>query len=254
MNKFLRRVSAVSISILLVGMCGGCMNKVNDKNQKDSSKVEEQKENEERPKGPEAIKDRIISSLNKKYGKEFLPISLIDKDWQNANDELWVYPKGGDRDKDAFVTYGEVEDGKYNVYDTYVCQLIRGEYEERVRKIVEEFFPQCKVEVSFTSDTFPNEFGINTKLQDIIDAGSKVKYDPTVRIMVAPTLGSVDEFDKKADLVAKKIADSKLQGSLINFYLNENNLNLKFSDMNNKTYQKRRAIDINKDFSIENYK
>lgn len=102
----------ISVLALLVVLFEGCINNVNDKNKKDLSKVEEQKESEERPKGPEEIKDRIISFLNKKYGKEFVPISLIDKDWQNANDELWVYPKGGDRDKDAFVTYGEVEDGK----------------------------------------------------------------------------------------------------------------------------------------------
>jgi hypothetical protein len=252
MNKFLRRVSAASISILLIGMCGGCMNKVNDKNQKDSSKVEEQKESEERPKGPEAIKDRIISFLNKKYGKEFVAISLIDNDWQNNNNELRVYPKGGDKDKDVFAAFGQMEDGKYTIYDTYVCQLIRDEYKDRVKNIAKEFFPQCKVEIGFSGDVFPNEFGINTKLQDIIDAGSDVKYDPTVYIMVAPTLGSVEKFDEKADLFVQEMAKNRLQGSPLIYYLKENNINLTRKDMNPKTYQKRREITIKQDFSIEN--
>ncbi|AGF54065.1 hypothetical protein B0P06_001876 [Clostridium saccharoperbutylacetonicum] len=251
MNKFLRRVSAVSISILLVGMCGGCMNKVNDKNQKDSSKVEEQKENEERPKGPEAVKDRIISFLNEKYGKEFIPISLTNNDWQNITDELWVYPKGGDKKKDAFGASGQVQNGKYTIYDDYVSVLVRDEYEDRIQKIAKEFFPQCKLDISFEF-SLPNKFGINTKLQDIIDAGSEVKYDPTVRIMVAPTLGSVEEFDKKVDLFDQKMADNKLQGSPIIFYLKENNLDLKFEDMNIRTYQKRRAIYIDEYFNIKN--
>ncbi|WP_238917774.1 hypothetical protein [Clostridium sp. YIM B02555] len=252
MNRFLRRVSAVSISILLVGMCGGCMNKVNDKNQKDSSKVEEQKESEERPKGPEAIKDRIISFLNKKYGKEFLPMSLVDNDWQNVNDELWVYPKGGDKDKEAFAAFGQMEDGKYYICDNYVSLLVRDEYKNRIKKIAEEFFPQCKVDVAFSSFSFPNKFGINTKLQDIIDAGSDVKYDPTVYIMVAPTLGSVEKFNEKADLFVQEMAKNRLQGSPLIYYLKEDNLNLTFDDMDSKTYQKRREITIKQDFSIEN--
>jgi hypothetical protein len=241
----------ISVLALLAVLFEGCINNVNDKNKKDLSKVEKQKENEERPKGPEAIKDRIISSLNKKYGKEFLPMSLVDNDWQNVTDELTVYPKGGDKNKEAFSAIGKMEDGKYTIYDTYVCQLISGEYEDRVKKIAEEFFPQCKVEVVFEDIVFPNEFGINTKLQDIIDAG--VKYSPTPYIEVAPTLGSVEEFDKKVDLFVKKMVDNKLQGGLLIYYLKENNLNVTHNDMNHNTYQKGREIAIKQDFSIKEY-
>ncbi|AQR92971.1 hypothetical protein [Clostridium saccharoperbutylacetonicum] len=239
----------ISVLALLVVLFEGCINNVNNK--KDSSKVEEQKESEERPKGPEAVKDRIISFLNEKYGKEFIAISLTNNDWQDITDELWVYPKGGDKKKDAFGASGQVQNGEYTIYDDYVSVLVRDEYEDRIQKIAKEFFPQCKLDISFEF-SLPNKFGINTKLQDIIDAGSEVKYDPTVRIMVAPTLGSVEEFDEKADLFVQEMAKNRLQGSPLIYYLKEDNLNLTFDDMDTKTYQKRREITIKQDFSIEN--
>lgn len=250
-----RSMSALSIMILILVMCGGCMSQEKNKVTKDSEKVKDQvtkaSEEDKVAAGPEEIKDKIISFLEKKYGKEFQPISLSDNEWPNYQDKLWVYPKGGDKEKDKFFAIGKSEDGEYEIGDTYVCQLIRGEYEERVREIAKDFFPQCRVDVVLTATIFPDEFTSNSTLQDVINAGAE--YNPTVHIKVAPTFENIEQFDKTVDLFAKKMAESKLQGSPIIYYLWGNDVNLDNMAMDKSTFQKRRAFAIKQDFSIKNY-
>eukprot|EP00831_Metopus_contortus_P031840 TRINITY_DN2586_c0_g1_i8.p1 TRINITY_DN2586_c0_g1~~TRINITY_DN2586_c0_g1_i8.p1 ORF type:complete len:334 (+),score=73.44 TRINITY_DN2586_c0_g1_i8:91-1092(+) len=225
--------------ILITGM-GGCMNK----EEKDNKKVKEQEAN-----GPEEIKDQIIAFLEKKYGKEFVPLSLEIDRWPYHWDDLSAYPKGGDKEKDSFCAYRQEKDGKYVFSDTYFGLIVHDEYEQKVKEIANKYFSKYQVDVSFEGDIFSNELNCNSKLQDAIDCGEKI--DPTIKIKVAPTFNSIGDFDKQVDLFIQEMIEKKLQSSILVFYLWNEDFDTNYID--NTSFQKIREINIFSDFTFKEY-
>eukprot|EP00831_Metopus_contortus_P031838 TRINITY_DN2586_c0_g1_i5.p1 TRINITY_DN2586_c0_g1~~TRINITY_DN2586_c0_g1_i5.p1 ORF type:complete len:163 (+),score=46.27 TRINITY_DN2586_c0_g1_i5:91-579(+) len=83
--KLIKRIVSIICTFILITGMGGCMNE----EEKDNKKIKEQEAN-----GPEEIKDQIIGFLEKKYGKEFVPLSLEIDRWPYHWDDLSAYPKG----------------------------------------------------------------------------------------------------------------------------------------------------------------
>eukprot|EP00831_Metopus_contortus_P031839 TRINITY_DN2586_c0_g1_i6.p2 TRINITY_DN2586_c0_g1~~TRINITY_DN2586_c0_g1_i6.p2 ORF type:complete len:222 (+),score=34.44 TRINITY_DN2586_c0_g1_i6:447-1112(+) len=212
MNLIKRIISIICTFILITGM-GGCMNE----EEKDNKKIKEQEAN-----GPEEIKDQIIGFLEKKYGKEFVPLSLEIDRWPYHWDDLSAYPKGGDKEKDSFNAYRQKKDGKYVFSDSYFGVLIHDEYVERIKDIAKVYFPECEVSVDYVSNSFPNELDSNCTLQDAIDMN--VKYDPSVSIIVAPVFNSIEEFDKNVDLFMLQLVKNRIEGIINISYFKDNNI------------------------------
>eukprot|EP00831_Metopus_contortus_P031832 TRINITY_DN2586_c0_g1_i1.p2 TRINITY_DN2586_c0_g1~~TRINITY_DN2586_c0_g1_i1.p2 ORF type:complete len:254 (+),score=40.59 TRINITY_DN2586_c0_g1_i1:525-1286(+) len=237
MNLIKRIISIICTFILITGM-GGCMNE----EEKDNKKIKEQEAN-----GPEEIKDQIIGFLEKKYGKEFVPLSLEIDRWPYHWDDLSAYPKGGDKEKDSFCAYRQEKDGKYVFSDTYFGLIVHDEYEQKVKEIANKYFPQNKTMVIFGSDIFPNELGINSTLKDLIDMN--VNYDPKLEVVVVPTFKNIEQFDKQVDLFMKEITDNKLRGIALTFYLKGYDLDVDIT-FDESSYQRRREIYIRPDFTL----
>lgn len=195
----------------------------------------------------EKAQKQIVSYLEKKYDKKFTVINVKGKEFlDNNNVDLFVYPEGGDREKDRFTATRKDGDGKYVFEDNYFELLIKGEYEEKVHEIAKEFFPECKVSASFEGKSFPDEFNSKSTLQDVINKGEDI--DSLMRIVVAQSSISMDEFDNKVDLFAKKMVENKLPTTVKVFYLYDNNLD---SDLDGDfKYQKAKFIMVNKDLTI----
>lgn len=234
-----RSISLLSMIILITGVYG-CMNQEKDKVIKDPEEVKDQLTT-----NPEESKDQIIAFLEKKYGKEFVPLSIEMDRWPYQWDELSVYPKGGDKEKDGFNAYRERKDDKYLFSDSYFGVLIHDEYEQKIREIAKEYFPECKITIIFASDIFPNELTSKSTLKDLIDMN--IDYNPTIKIKVAPTLKNVEQFDEEVNLFIKKVIENKLRGTNLIFYLKDNNLDVDITD--DSVYQKRRGIFITHDFT-----
>lgn len=236
--KILKRsISLLSMMILIIGVCG-CMNKEKDKVTKNAEEVKVTT-------NPEEAKEQIIGFLEKKYGKEFVPLSIEMDRWPYHWDDISVYPKDGDKEKDGFNAYRERKDDKYVFSDSYFGVLIHDEYEQKIQEIAKEYFPDCKITIIFASDIFPNELTSNSTLKDLIDMN--IDYNPTIKIKVAPTFENVEQFNEKVDLFIKKVIENKLRGTNLIFYLKDNNLDVDITD--DSVYQKRRGIFITHDFT-----
>lgn len=195
---------------------------------------------------PDETRDQILSFLEKKYGKEFVPMSIEMDRWPYHYDDLVAYPKGGDRKKEYFEAYRERKNGKYVYSDCYFSVLIHDEYEEKISEIAKEFFPQNKVVVNGVSDSFPNELNSKSTLQDALDMKA---YAPSVNVRVAPTLSNIDEFNEKVDLFIKKLVDNKMRGAMNVEYFKNNNLDV--NEVTSTMYYKDRQFYIDSNYNIK---
>jgi uncharacterized protein YxeA len=199
---------------------------------------------------PDETRDQILSFLEKKYGKEFVPMSIEMDRWPYHYDNLRAYPKGGERKKEYFDAYRERKNGKYVYSDSYFGVLIRDEYEEKVKGIADEFFPECRVSTSYSSDSLPNKLNSKSTLQDAIDMNAG--YVPIVSIIVAPTFKNVDEFDKNVDLFMPKLSKNDIEGTVNITYLKNNDINV--DKIEDSMCQKERRFTIYSQSGIKEYR
>ncbi len=119
----------------------------------------------------DSLKDEMIAHLEKKYGEKFLPIFLEPSGFQIDYDELQFYKEGTDPETDKAHIAKFNRDGKVKYIDNYFGLIIREEYENIIKGVVEKIFGECKVYATFDADSFSDNLKRGNTYEDAIRNG-----------------------------------------------------------------------------------
>ncbi|WP_223068049.1 hypothetical protein [Paenibacillus caui] len=191
MKRMAIQTLLVMCMIIIALGVSGCMNKKQD---------------------PEVIKDEMMAYLEKKYGEEFVPLSLSFSDFAYSYDRLYAYPKKG-TEKDAFEVWGtRKDDGSYSMSDGYFAKYIRPEYETVMSGFVSEIYKDFKLYTDFNEGIMPDRLNKNTKIEEIYNKDELFFSDTVIFVKESSAKGIDDEESLRT--IAEKMQAKKMVGSV----------------------------------------
>ncbi|WP_334073393.1 MULTISPECIES: hypothetical protein [Paenibacillus] len=196
MNRLAMRTVMLLLTIIFSLGVSGCMKSEAQTN---------------RNRDPEAIKERMLSHLQQKYGEEFVPVSLTLSGFAYNYDNLSAYPKQGTQ-SDAFEVWGtQMKDGSYRISDGYFGKYIRPEYEAAMSGLIEEMYSTFKLYTNFGEGVLPDRLNKETKIEEIYAPGETVSSDTVVFVKQEAVRNPADVEASLVEL-AKKMREKKLVG------------------------------------------
>lgn len=205
MNSWIKRAVLLLLALIILLGVSACMKKKPD---------------------PEAIKAEMMEHLEKKYGEEFVPLSLTLSGFAYSYDQLRAYPKSGS-EQDAFDIWGtRMKDGTYSIRDGYFGIYIRPQYEEMMSRFAQEIYKDSKVFVSFGEGVFPDWLTKATKLEEIYREGETFNSDSVIFVKESSAAGKDDEAS--LNQIAKRMIQHKMVGDVRLYVVKDS----KFDDIN----------------------
>lgn|GEM_PF-6233694 len=195
MNRLAMRTVLLLLTIIFSLGVSGCMKSEAQTN---------------RNRDPEAIKERMLSHLQQKYGEEFVPVNLTLSGFAYSYDNLTAYPKKGSQ-SDAFEVWGtQMKDGSYQISDGYFGKYIKPKYEAVMSGLVGESYSTFKLYTDFGEGVLPDRLNKDTNIEEIYAPGETVSSDTVVFVKE----DAVKEADVEASLIklAQKMREKKLVG------------------------------------------
>ena len=171
---------------------------------------------------PVALRMQMLEFVEKKYDMKFIATYFTIG---NGNSRLNVYPKGGDKEKEIISVIGtqNKKTNKYEDYeDNYSAIKMADKYKEKLEELLNPYFESYSVEVRADMCYLPNEFGLDSSYEDVLD--QEIEYEPHVFIKVAKNPDSVDEFNSKVEKLKGDIANNKINGLIVFFHLTGDDL------------------------------
>ncbi|WP_435924236.1 hypothetical protein [Paenibacillus sp. DYY-L-2] len=162
-------------------------------------------------KDPEAIKDKMLTFLEEKYGEEFLPIAFESGGYAYSFDTLWAYPKNGTQE-DRFEIRGSRTKNGYEFSDGYFGIYIKPKYEALLRRFVAEVYRDFKLFTSFSEGVWSDELNKNTKIEDIHSKDQLFGSSTVIFVNESSTKGIDDEEGIRR--IAEKMKEHKMVGNV----------------------------------------
>lgn len=140
------------ISCLLLILIGGCDTVKSKNNQKEEGAQMTQEE----------VKQEMLEYLKNKYDVEFVCQSISYTSWaQQGYEDMFVYPKGEDKNMYFPVYRHYQKDGSIRYEDGYVGYLMRFEFQKKIEEIVTEYIKDSTIKTGYNKDVFPETMGID---------------------------------------------------------------------------------------------
>lgn len=198
----------------------------------------------------EKMQKQALAHVEKKYNEEFVIIGVESREIlqsiSNSEDTIWIYPKGGDKENDAFqVVCTHNSDGSDTFKDDYFGILLKDEYEKELREIGDKYFSDFEASVFFDGQYFPEEFKSRCSIKEAIDDGADLF--PTVRILTTTSLNDKSNFYKLSDSFVNDMASKGLAANVNVFCMDDDMMKRKFVG----DFQYRRSAIIDKNFNVD---
>ena len=159
-------------------------------------------------KSDEAIRDDILERLHKKYGVEFVAISLV----RGYEYSLYCYPKGGDPEADLVKAIIREDKGKEREYlDTYFGIIIREEFEADILSVLSDIDVPKAVFLDSQREYYKEQFDGTKNYSDYkewLREGNP--WRPRVTVVLG--LDNVDEAESYANQIFGKASDGGVRG------------------------------------------
>jgi hypothetical protein len=153
--------------------------------------------------------------LKEKYGEEFGAFDITESGWGRGHDEIYLYPKIGNKEKDKFTVWGTLRDDKcYGMHDGYFGVIIRDEYEAVMSGFVKEIYKDFKLYINFDSGiVHPDRLNKETKINEIYNKDESFASYTTIFVKQSSAEGINTAESLKR--IAKKMKENKLAGKVI---------------------------------------
>lgn len=154
--------------------------------------------NKSKYRNPQFVQQDIMNYLEDRYGEEFVMESYMGRGYSfNNYVQMYVYPKGKEDELYKFKVQGYFDKkGKMNYYDGYVMVKLRDDYENGVRKIIDEHFKDYKFYLDFYSEWITNNLPPDTQLDDLWNYSANVDY-PLPRLCIMLKKSQESNFNKE---------------------------------------------------------
>ena len=173
---------------------------------------------------PQFVQQDIMNYLEDRYGEEFVMESYMGRGYSfNNYVQMYVYPKGKEDELYKFKVQGYFDkNGKMNYYDGYVMVKLRDDYENAVRKIIDEHFSDYKFYLEFESEWVTKSLPPDTQLEDLWNYSANADY-PLPRLCIMLKKSQKDAFNKDNILdMGYKLGDWGYRGEIMMFlYLDD---------------------------------
>ena len=158
------------------------------------------------------VNEQAIRKFEEKYGVDYeiLYTETIGDSVENR-DEIRVYVDSLMDEGESATIYSWEEKGKAKSSDNLFGYIIREDYENAIKEIVQTEFPDVKVYTYFVSSSFDNSLGKNATLEDAYAVGEKmISYI----WLVIHTDKPEEEFGNSADRICELLNANKLYGAI----------------------------------------
>ncbi|MGN0341242.1 MAG: hypothetical protein ACI4DO_00450 [Roseburia sp.] len=168
------------------------------------------------------VNRQALEKFEEKYGVDYevLYTEHIGDSVENR-DEIHVYVKSLMEEGESAVILSWEEKGEAKSLDNLFGYIIREDYEQSVKDVVNTQFADAKVYVSsMGSSSFDDSLGMDSTLEDAYAVGEKVI--PFVSVVVY-TDKSEEEFQNCADEIAQTLKDDQLYAAITYYAVTDQN-------------------------------
>ena len=158
-----------------------------------------------------------LEKFEQKYGVDY-EVTYIEQigDSIENRDEIHVYVEEFMEEGESAIIYSWVEDGEAMSEDSLFGYILREEYENAVKKVVEQQFDDVKVYADFSNGSFDDALVQGSTLEDAYEVGEKVI--PYIDIIVVSE-DDKDVFTSKGDEICNALNKAQLYGTVHIFEL-----------------------------------
>lgn len=184
MKRTIRILALLSAAILLITLGSGCTSGIYKK------------------KGNGAI-----DYINKKYQREFTPLSYDLSDYLSDSDTVECYTEGMDPEKENVSIYVPKNMwGKY--HDNYFDFIVRDEVENHVSEMFKSRFGECKVYKSTNGQPLPDELKEGNTIDDLYKL--EPNYEIRLQVFLKDSLSAEEQREGAKEVIEELAKEDRI--------------------------------------------